>query len=161
LVDLLSKREYIYRQYFENQFKLTHLPNILTANPKNPLINELKSSFLFVDPVTYTSEYSRDLYLHSLTFFKSCLLTEVWLPSLQNVVSTQPINLSILNKYLFFYFLDSNLVKNNNDQLLKSQYRPLRKGVNNMLRMHATGAVAMPIEIRIQILASSRDVIHS
>jgi heme/copper-type cytochrome/quinol oxidase subunit 2 len=27
--------------------------------------------------------------------------------------------------------------------------------------MHATGAVAMPIEIRIQILASSRDVIHS
>ena len=30
-----------------------------------------------------------------------------------------------------------------------------------MLRFHATGAIAMPIEIRLQILASSRDVIHS
>ena len=30
-----------------------------------------------------------------------------------------------------------------------------------MLRLHATGAVAMPIEIRLQVLASSRDVIHS
>ena len=30
-----------------------------------------------------------------------------------------------------------------------------------MLRLHATGAVALPIEVRLQILASSRDVIHS
>jgi len=30
-----------------------------------------------------------------------------------------------------------------------------------MVRLHATGAVAMPIEMRIQILASSKDVIHS
>ena len=30
-----------------------------------------------------------------------------------------------------------------------------------MLRLHATGAVAMPVEVRLQILASSRDVIHS
>jgi hypothetical protein len=44
---------------------------------------------------------------------------------------------------------------------MKNQYRPLRKGINNMLRLHATGAIAMPIEIRLQILASSKDVIHS
>ena len=30
-----------------------------------------------------------------------------------------------------------------------------------MVRLHATGAIAMPIEIRLHILASSRDVIHS
>lgn len=30
-----------------------------------------------------------------------------------------------------------------------------------MLRLHATGAIGMPIEVRLQILASSRDVIHS
>jgi heme/copper-type cytochrome/quinol oxidase subunit 2 len=29
------------------------------------------------------------------------------------------------------------------------------------VRLHATGAIAMPIEIRIQVLASSKDVIHS
>jgi len=37
----------------------------------------------------------------------------------------------------------------------------MRKGITNMVRLHATGAIAMPIEIRIQVLASSKDVIHS
>ena len=37
----------------------------------------------------------------------------------------------------------------------------MRKVVTNMIRLHATGAIAMPIEIRLQILASSKDVIHS
>ena len=36
-----------------------------------------------------------------------------------------------------------------------------KKGLTNMLRLHATGAVALPIEVRLQVLASSRDVIHS
>jgi hypothetical protein len=48
-----------------------------------------------------------------------------------------------------------------NEELYKNQYRPMRKGVSNMIRLHATGAVAMPIELRLQILASSKDVIHS
>jgi heme/copper-type cytochrome/quinol oxidase subunit 2 len=43
----------------------------------------------------------------------------------------------------------------------KNQYRPLRKGISNMIRIHATGAIAMPTEVRIQMLASSKDVIHS
>jgi len=37
----------------------------------------------------------------------------------------------------------------------------MKKGVTNMIRLHATGAIAMPIEIRLHILASSKDVIHS
>jgi hypothetical protein len=37
----------------------------------------------------------------------------------------------------------------------------MKKGVTNMIRLQATGAIAMPIEIRLHILASSRDVIHS
>jgi heme/copper-type cytochrome/quinol oxidase subunit 2 len=37
----------------------------------------------------------------------------------------------------------------------------MRKGISNMIRLHATGAMALPVEIRIQILASSKDVIHS
>ena len=44
---------------------------------------------------------------------------------------------------------------------MKNQYRPMRKGVNNLLRLHATNAIALPTEIRLQILASSKDVIHS
>jgi len=44
---------------------------------------------------------------------------------------------------------------------IKNQYRPVRKGISNMIRLHATGAIAMPTEIRLHILASSRDIIHS
>jgi hypothetical protein len=66
--------------------------------------------------------------------------------------------------FLFFYFFnfsnyDSNL--GNNGELYKNQYRPLRKGISNMVKLQATGAIAMPTEIRLQILASSKDVIHS
>jgi hypothetical protein len=49
----------------------------------------------------------------------------------------------------------------NNTELYKNQYRPMKKGVSNMIKLHATGAVAMPIEIRLHLLASSKDVIHS
>jgi hypothetical protein len=52
-----------------------------------------------------------------------------------------------------------NLSKNSD--LYKSQYRPMKKGVVNMIRLQATNAVAMPTEIRLHILASSKDVIHS
>ena len=48
-----------------------------------------------------------------------------------------------------------------NWNLFKSQYRPMKKGVTNMIRLQATNAIAMPTEIRLHILASSKDVIHS
>ena len=44
---------------------------------------------------------------------------------------------------------------------IKSQYVPLRKGISNMIRIQADKAIAMPIETRIQILAVSKDIIHS
>jgi len=70
-----------------------------------------------------------------------------------------------LHNTLLYYFLDdsskSGRVLGKSDDLYKSQYRPMRKGITNMLRLHGTGAVALPIELRLQILASSRDVIHS
>jgi hypothetical protein len=59
-----------------------------------------------------------------------------------------------------FNFTNKNVFSDNNE-LYKNQYRPMRKGVTNMIRLHATGAMALPIEIRLQVLASSKDVIHS
>jgi len=72
-------------------------------------------------------------------------------------------NVNILSDYLFYYFFNSNSNSNlkYNLELYKNQYRPMRKGITNMIRLHATGAIAMPIEIRLQVLASSKDVIHS
>jgi heme/copper-type cytochrome/quinol oxidase subunit 2 len=65
--------------------------------------------------------------------------------------------------YLLFYlfgFLNNSDLGSNHD-LYKNQHRPMKKGIVNMVRLHATGAIAMPIEVRIHILASSKDVIHS
>ena len=162
LTDILSKREYLYRQYFESTRKIANLPNRLTANPQNPLVAELKASFLFIDPTTYNSEYSREVYYNSLSYFKFMIL-KGWLLNLSQTTQNLPINLKVVNDYLFYYFFNpqkSNSI-GRNQELYKNQFRPLRKGITSMLRLHATGAVAMPTEVRLQILASSRDVIHS
>jgi hypothetical protein len=157
LIDILTKREYLYRELFINSNKIINLPFYLTNSASNPLINEIKASFLFIDPIIYNNEYSRDIYYNSLNFFNFVVLKS-FLTSLNDFV-----NISVLNDYLFYYFFNpttSNLLQKN-IELYKNQYRPLRKGVTNMIRLHATGAIAMPIEIRLQIMASSKDVIHS
>jgi hypothetical protein len=158
LIDYLSKREYLYRQYLELNNNSIHLPYELTATPTNPLLDDVKASFLFNEPNEVASEYSREVYYNSLDFFKYLLIKD-WLVYLKDV----PFNFTWLNDYLFFYLFGfKNSFKNGNvNELYKNPFRPMRKGVNSMLRLHATGAVAMPVEVRLQILASSRDVIHS
>jgi hypothetical protein len=91
------------------------------------------------------------------------MLLKDWLLSLSNFNNNVFINTDLVNDYLFYYFFSSSKSNKigNNTELYKNQYRPLKKGLSSMLRLHATGAVAMPTEIRLQILASSRDVIHS
>ena len=161
LIDILSKREFLYRLYLENSSSQVSLPKTLCAAPTNPLLKEVKSSFLFSDPATYSSEYSRDLLYSSAPYFKFMLLQNT-VNTLSSSLSSAPINAKLLTDYLFFYFFGANTSSlGKNSDLLKSQFRPLKKGISSMLRLHATGAVAMPIEIRLQVLASSRDVIHS
>jgi heme/copper-type cytochrome/quinol oxidase subunit 2 len=145
----------------ERRNKIVELPTNLRATPKNPLIAELKSSFLLLDPITYNAEYSRELYYSSLSYFKFLLFKD-WVKYL-NSTNSLPINLSLLNNYLFFYFLDTNGSNElgNRSLLQKNQFKPLKKGISSMMRLQGSGAVAMPIEIRLQILASSKDVIHS
>ena len=157
LIDILTKREYLYREFLSNNNKIVNLPYYLTSNPSNPLINEIKASFLFIDPMVHNNEYSRDLYYNSLNFFNFTVV--------KSFLTTYGdfLNLSLISDYLFYYFFNNNSVNTlkNNSELYKNQYKPMRKGISNMIRLHATGAIAMPIEIRLQVLASSKDVIHS
>jgi len=161
LVDLLSKRESLYRKYLESSSGLVQIPSSVCATPNNPLLQELKSSLLFTDPANYSSEYSRDLLYTASPYFKF-----VYLQSLVSYVNltalSLPLNPKLLTNYILFYFFSADSQDlGKNSELVKSQYRPLKKGISSMLRLHATGAVAMPVEIRLQVLASSRDVIHS
>jgi hypothetical protein len=162
LTDILSRREYLYRQMLERRNKIVELPLQLRATPKHPLIAEIKSSFLLIDPITYNSEYSREVYYNSLSYFKFMMFKE-WTLELNKKVRNFPINLKLVNEYLFFHFLDqpNTIGMGDRESMRKSQFKPLKKGITNMMRLQGTGAVAMPIEIRLQVLASSKDVIHS
>jgi len=158
LVDFLTKREFLYRQYLELNKNVIHLPQELTINPRNPLLEEIKASFLFNEPTSVVSEYSREVFYDSLGFFKY-LLVKDWTVYMQNL----PLNLQVFNDFFFFFLFGFKSIQQNGNvtELYKDSSRPLKKGVNNMLRLQASGAIAMPIEVRLQILASSRDVIHS
>lgn len=161
-VDLLSRREILLRDYWFSQKNATYLPLRLTASPQNPLLREIAAAYALHDPLTFSSEASRDYVYASLSYFKFMYLKSV-VSTLSTATTSLPINTSLLSDYLFFFFLDNNAQDNlpTTNELYRNQFRPLRKGISSMLRLHATGAVAMPAELRLQIMASSRDVIHS
>ena len=132
------------------------------AAPNNPLLEEVKSSYPLIDPASFSSELSRELFYQNVNFLRFNIIKD-FLHVANSSIANSSVNLSGITNYLFFYlfgFDQGNNVGRNMD-LFKSQYRPMRKGVTNMIRLHATGAIAMPIEIRMHILASSKDVIHS
>jgi len=162
LGDILSKREYLYRHYFSSKGYKTVLPGYFIASPTHPFLLELKDLAPTADSISLSSESSRDLFYHHSSIFNTNLIYDL-LSNLNYNTSGLPLNINLVTNYLLVYFTGntnpSNLI--NNDELLKNQYRPMRKGVSNMIKLHATGAVAMPIETRLHILASSKDVIHS
>jgi hypothetical protein len=162
LVDILSRREYIYRQLFSSKNLVANLPDYLTSSPKNPLIGEVMNSFPLVDPINFSSEVSRDYLYQNYNFLRFTLLKDFLLYVNQGIKNSS-LNLNFLNNYLFFYMFSDTKSENlgKNTELFKNQYRPMKKGVANMVRLHSTGAIALPIEVRLHILASSKDVIHS
>jgi hypothetical protein len=162
LADILTKREYLYRNYFSSKGLKTTLPTHFIASPVNPLLLELKNLSNTVDPISISSESSRDLfYLHS-SIFNTSIIQDVF-SKLNYTSSGLPLNLNFISNYILVYFTGNSDINNlsNNTELLKNQYRPINKGVSNMVKLHATGAIAMPIETRLHLLASSKDVIHS
>jgi hypothetical protein len=159
LVDILSKREYIYRQYFHAKSYKPLLNNYFLSSPTNPILLDIKNTAQNIDPISISSEISRDLFYNDLSLVRLMFFKDLFF----NNNFTQFINVDIFDKYLISYMLgrdEYNTLKMNHS-LYKNQYRPMKKGVSNMIKLHATGAVAMPTEIRLHILASSKDVIHS
>lgn len=161
-VDLLSRREILLRDYWFKQSGSVYLPKKLTASPQNPLLKEVIAAFALHDPLTFSSEASRDYVYFSLSYFKFLHMKSL-VRSAVNLNNSLPVSLPLLNDYIFYFFMNNSneTMLPTSNTLYKDQFRPLRKGVSNLLRLHATGAVAMPIELRLQILASSKDVIHS
>lgn len=125
-------------------------------------MDEVSKGYGYIDPSSFSAEISREVMYSDLTFLKLGLAVDMH-KRLSNATNLVGLNTELFNSVLFKYLLGSNYSSSlgKNTSLLKNQYRPLKKGVTNMIRLQATGAIAMPIEIRMHILASSRDVIHS
>lgn len=67
-----------------------------------------------------------------------------------------------VSKYTPFKFSKSSTHIDNTSQTTpKNPYKSLRRGITNMIRIQADKAVAMPTDTRLQILAVSKDIIHS
>lgn len=162
LIDILTKREYLYRTFFTAKAGTTHIPKYISVSPNNSLLREVRSAYPFIDPTTYSSEVTRELLYNNLDFLQYSLLRD-FLKLTNQVFYYLPINFTLLNNYFVHLLGRSNGYGSvaGNVEAYKSQYRPMRKGITNMIRLQATSAIAMPTEIRLHILASSKDVIHS
>jgi len=100
-----------------------------------------------VDFLSFSSEINKNIFFNDNSSFLNSFGFNL-LPGFKYIFS------NILN-------LDKNIKIDSNFDLYKNQYRPMKKGIVNMIRLHATSAIAMPIETRLHILTSSKDVIHS
>lgn len=121
----------------------------MLASPSNPIFEETQYIYNFADPVNLSSEFSRELVYQNLNFIRTWTIKS----------ASEILDYSKVTTWLPFFLTNSESTINKD--LFKNQYRPMKKGVTNMVKLHATGAIAMPIEIRLHILASSKDVIHS
>jgi heme/copper-type cytochrome/quinol oxidase subunit 2 len=162
LLDILSKREGLYRSFLRTKSNVVALPHSLTVSPKNSLLREIQASYLFIDPTTYGSEFTREFLYQNTNYLRYTFIKDFLRLVNQNTYNL-PINFNLLSNYFVHLLGPSNEYGSigQNSTLFKSQYRPMKKGVVNMIRLQATNAIAMPTEIRLHILASSKDVIHS
>jgi hypothetical protein len=154
----------MYRVFLKNKSLTVLLPEFFSTSINSKRLIELKSLFSIIDPITLRSEMSRELLLQNTLLLKYDLL-ETFTKATSDVFYKMPINFQFVDHTLS-YFLPTSLLGLTTDlgikeTLFKSQYQPLRKGITNMIRLQATNAIAMPTEIRLHILASSKDVIHS
>lgn len=133
LNDILVKRNYLllYLNYQLNNF---YIPLSYQLTMKNPLLQLFK----------YTIN---QLNLHTMSIKNS-----------YHNLSIESILKVYLNNHKPLELIMNNQYEN---AILNNPYQSLKKGITNMIRIHADKAVAMPIDTRLQLLAVSKDIIHS
>lgn len=165
LADVLTKRELLYRDLLCRKEKLIQIPEHYIASPKHTLFSDLRAALNNTDNLSQNKDLDRVLqrnnqlvfdyyttklyynYMGSLLPFPN--LTS-FLISLMLKQNPEPLPASPYEKTIY-----------RNNVSRRSNYKPLRRGASNMVRLHATGAMAMPVHTKIHMFASSRDVIHS
>jgi hypothetical protein len=165
LADILTKREYLFRDLMISKNATIKIPFQYTASPQHPLFGDLRNGLLFSNSQQNDLEHSR------LNFAVEQLSFEYYaVKTFYEYLATFCPYTSLTN-YLMSLILSGTQVPAQNSGLdeisyqtdvpRRSQYRIIKRGASNMVRLHATGAMALPVCSRLHIFASSRDVIHS
>lgn len=131
----------------------------LYLNNNESGVNKLGKNFIKTNNLTNNISKLNDLSTKKEFAMKSLLLGNNITPLLPNSYSSN--NLNFLNKNLTSLNFDNNFSAFSYEYSLKNQYSPIKRGISNMIRIQASNMVALPVEMRIQVLASSRDIIHS
>ena len=127
------------------------------AESLNSLSNPINPLMLFFDTMARREYLLCSLCLQANINSPGRLYSDI--EALNNKPSQAGRGLSLLNPYVTLYSKYTHSSLDNAPTI--SQYRPLRKGIVNMIRIQADKAIAMPTDTRLQILAVSKDIIHS
>jgi heme/copper-type cytochrome/quinol oxidase subunit 2 len=128
-------------KYGRNFFKLNFLESSLSENYSNLADILVRREFIyrsFLIGYNLKPNLPKSLISNTNNFFLSELKAN-----------------SLTNEYRLLNNVFSDL------PILKNQYKPMRRGISNMIRIQASNIISLPVELRIQVLASSRDIIHS
>ena len=148
----------------KNSFNIPDVDIRSYVNINNPQLNKLEA-FLRrkINPVVISGKNTRDYFYSNIDFIRLLIIKDFIINLNKNLLNV-PLNTASITNHLVYKFIgesSANSQLNQDFTMRKSQFRPMRKGIINMVKLHGTNAVAMPTEIRLRIIASSKDVIHS
>lgn len=157
---------YLYMYYFDNTFIYLNLFNFYNYYKNNTSNSTSYIQFTYTSLNNFYNKFnviSRliDILTKREFLYKKYLLnfnTKQFFSNNNNYLVSDSNSIFLLFKS---FDKKSSTYTLNNDFTYKMQYVPLRKGITNMIRIQADKAVALPTDIRIQILAVSKDIIHS
>lgn len=142
-----------------------HRPNDFLDRPK--LMDQIWKQYAPNNPVNYLDPTTRNRLYDMSSFVRIRLIETFLIPIVDRVdsFSTQlPVNTTrFVNDALYTLFTKTGNTTTavSHEAAYKNQFRPMRKGITNMIKLQATGAVALPTNIKLHIIASSKDIIHS
>lgn len=166
--NILLKRNFLIKQLLFNNLNFNNLNNY-NISIKNDIINEWKSTLINNNKNkierNLNTYFIQNFLISSYDFnnFKTLLekLTTNYLVDNYFYYSANMYINNLLKKYINNINLNSkineNIITGNN----KSQYNHMKKSISNMLRLQPTKSISLPTDTKIQILAWSKDIIHS
>lgn len=127
---------------------------------KNYLLNKL-----ITKKYNYNYNYSK-INSNLLLDFKSLLSSNTFIENnneflkINSLIFKNKLNKDFLKNFNFYkyynYIFKTEYILNK-----KSQYKPMRKGIANMIRIQVDNSITLPVDTRIQLLTVSKDIIHS